>query len=44
MKESEMLKIAELIDRVLTNTNDDLIIAQVKKEVNELSLNFPLYP
>jgi len=44
MKESEMLKIAELIDWVLTNTNDDLIIAQVKKEVNELSLNFPLYP
>ncbi len=44
MKESEMLKIAELIDRVLTNTNDDHIIAQVKKEVNELSLNFPLYP
>lgn len=44
MKESEMLKIAELIDRVLTNTNDDHIIAQIKKEVNELSLNFPLYP
>jgi glycine hydroxymethyltransferase len=44
MKETEMLKIAELIDRVLTNTDNDHIIAQVKKEVNELSLNFPLYP
>jgi len=44
MKETEMLKIAELIDRVLTNTDNDYIIAQVKKEVNELSLNFPLYP
>ena len=44
MKEAEMLKIAELIDRVLTNTEDDNIINRVKKEVNELSLNFPLYP
>ncbi len=44
MKETEMLKIAELIDRVLTNTDDDHVINQVKKEVNELSLNFPLYP
>lgn len=44
MKETEMLKIAELIDRVLTNTDDDHVIDQVKKEVNELSLNFPLYP
>ena len=44
MKETEMLKIAELIDSVLTNTDDDHVIDQVKKEVNELSLNFPLYP
>lgn len=44
MKEAEMLKIAELIDRVLTNTEDDNVINRVKKEVNELSLNFPLYP
>ena len=43
MKEAEMLKIADLIDRVLTNTEDDNVINQVKKEVNELSLNFPLY-
>ena len=44
MRETEMLKIAELIDRVLTNTDNDHVINQVKKEVNELSLNFPLYP
>jgi glycine hydroxymethyltransferase len=44
MKEAEMLKIADLIDRVLTNTEDDSVINKVKKEVNELSLNFPLYP
>jgi len=44
MKEAEMLKIADLIDRVLTNTEDDSVINRVKKEVNELSLNFPLYP
>ena len=44
MKEAEMLKIADLIYRVLTNTEDDSVINKVKKEVNELSLNFPLYP
>lgn len=44
MKEPEMIKIADLIDRVLTNTEDDSIINQVRKEVNELSLRFPLYP
>lgn len=44
MKEPEMIKIADLIDRVLTNTEDDNIISQVRKEVNELSLRFPLYP
>jgi glycine hydroxymethyltransferase len=43
MKEAEMLKIADLIDRVLTNTDDNNVITQVKKEVNELSLKFPLY-
>ena len=44
MKEPEMIKVADLIDRVLTNTEDDSIISQVRKEVNELSLRFPLYP
>lgn len=44
MKEPEMIKIADLIDRVLTNTEDDSVISQVRKEVNELSLRFPLYP
>ena len=44
MKEPEMIKIADLIDRVLINTEDDSIVSQVRKEVNELSLRFPLYP
>ena len=44
MKEPEMIKIADLIDRVLIHTEDDSIISQVRKEVNELSLRFPLYP
>ena len=44
MKEPEMIKIADLIDRVLINTENDSIISQVRKEVNELSLRFPLYP
>ena len=43
MKENEMKKIAELIDRVLTNTSDLKIIDSVKKEVRDMLTVFPLY-
>jgi glycine hydroxymethyltransferase len=43
MKESDMETIAELIDRVLCNTDNDAIIAEVKAEVNSLMKGFPLY-
>jgi glycine hydroxymethyltransferase len=40
--ESEMVKIAELIDRVLTR-KDDATIARVRAEVRDLTAQFPLY-
>lgn len=43
MKEPEMEKIVELIDTVLTHHEDHAKIAHVKEEVNQLTVNFPLY-
>lgn len=43
MKTDDMEKIAELIDRVLMNPNDEVIINGVKKEVNAWMKDFPLY-
>ena len=44
MQKNEMLLIANLIDKVLLNINDDSIILAVKKEVQELCSQFELYP
>ena len=44
MQKNEMLLIANLIDKVLSNINDDSIILAVKKEVQELCSQFELYP
>lgn len=43
MKTDDMEKIAELIDRVLMNPDDEVIINEVKKEVNAWMKDFPLY-
>ena len=43
VKENEISKIVELVDRVITNINDDATIEAVKKEVNELMKNRPLF-
>jgi len=43
MKEAEMRLIAELIDKVLLNINDENIRINVKKQVKELCDRFPLY-
>lgn len=43
MKEPDMEKIVELIDAVLTHHEDEAKIAQVKDEVNQLMVSFPLY-
>jgi glycine hydroxymethyltransferase len=44
MREPEMRKIAELIDRVLANPGVTAAEAQVRGEVQELTSRFPLYP
>jgi glycine hydroxymethyltransferase len=43
MKEAEMRKIAAFIARVLENANDEIVIAEVKKQVIDLSRKFPVY-
>ena len=43
MKEAEMDQIAELIDKVVTNSSDDNIISSVKEEVKKLTSGFSLY-
>jgi glycine hydroxymethyltransferase len=43
MKESEMKIIADMIDRVLSNIDDDEIMAKVREEVKELNKSFQIY-
>ena len=44
MKEDEMARIAELIDRVVSNPDDADEHRAVAREVSELTAKFPLYP
>ena len=44
MKESEMAQIAALIDRVLSSVGAASVEATVRREVQELTNRFPLYP
>ena len=44
MKEAQMARIAELIDRVVQAPEDASVTQSVKAEVKELSSAFPLYP
>jgi glycine hydroxymethyltransferase len=43
MKENEMPKIVELIDRVIMNIEDENVIAEVRKEVNEMMSDRPMF-
>jgi glycine hydroxymethyltransferase len=43
MKEAEMKKIAQLIDKVLSNIGNEKIYTEVKAGVKELAESFPLY-
>lgn len=43
MKEAEMTRIADLIDRALSKPDDDAHLASVKKQVSELAHSFPMY-
>jgi glycine hydroxymethyltransferase len=44
MREGEMRKIAELIDRILQAPEDQSVAEGVRAEVRELTAAFPLYP
>ncbi len=44
MKEPEMVRIAQLIDRVLRAPEDAAVLESVKSDVKELTASFPLYP
>ena len=44
MSKNEMIKIAALIDTVISNINDDDVLAKVKFEVEEICHSFQLYP
>ncbi len=43
VKETEMDKIVELIDRVLSNPEDEAVLEAVKKEVNALMTQYPIF-
>ena len=43
MKEAEMVKIAELIDKVILNHEDEAVLKSIHAEVNTWMKNFPLY-
>lgn len=43
LKEKEMKKIVELIDRVLMAPEDEKVLSKVKKEVNKMMEKYPLY-
>lgn len=42
MKEPEMEKIADWIDRTISATEDEKVLAEIKEEVKELCLTFPV--
>ena len=42
MKEAEMEKIADWIDRTISATEDEKILAEIKEEVKEVCLKFPV--
>ncbi len=44
IREPELVKIADMISRVTDAPEDEAVLAQVKKEAEELMKNFPLYP
>ncbi|SDD10210.1 serine hydroxymethyltransferase [Niabella drilacis] len=44
MKEADVTQVAELIDKVLMNADDENVIASVKEEVKAFMQQFPLYP
>jgi glycine hydroxymethyltransferase len=44
LKESDFVRIVELIDRCLMHHDNDAVLDAIRKEVNEWMKQFPLYP
>ena len=44
MKEEEMKLVAQWIDQAIINHDNDSKLAEIRAEVKEMSLRFPLYP
>lgn len=44
MKENDMQFVVDVIDRVLMNADNETLIADVKRQVNDFMQQFPLYP
>ena len=43
LKETDMAKVAELVDKIVMNIGNHTVIQNVRKEVNELMANRPLF-
>ncbi len=43
LKEDKMLTIVELIDKVITNIDNEVVIAKVKADVNDMMKQYPLF-
>jgi glycine hydroxymethyltransferase len=43
VKEDQIVRIAELIDKVITNRDDEAVIVEVRAEVNEMMSKYPLF-
>ena len=43
VKEEEIIKIVEFIDRVITNRDDEGVIDEVRTEINEMMNKYPLF-
>lgn len=44
MKEADVVQVAEMIDKVLMNIDDEAVVASVKDDVKNFMQQFPLYP
>jgi glycine hydroxymethyltransferase len=44
LKETDVVQVVEMIDKVLMNADDESIVAGVKEDVNAFMSQFPLYP
>jgi glycine hydroxymethyltransferase len=43
LKEADVIKVVDLLDEVLMNNDNETVVASVKKKVNAMMYDFPLY-